>query len=99
MNAEFDHGSVRLKELQERTLKEQDHGRNTVEVDNPTRDIIPSEWKLMKFSCELSDGLRAAELESQLSGVKSLFRCLRLPDTTRHRQGPLGCRCEHSSLA
>ena len=98
-NAEFDPRSVRLEWLQERAFREQDFGRNTAEVESPTQDIIRSEWKLMKFSRELSDGLRAAELGSQLCGVKSLFRYLRLPDTTRHTQGPLGYRCEHSSLA
>ena len=79
-NAEFCYRSVRLEWLQERPFKEQDLGRNTAEVESPTRDIVPSEWKLMKFSRESSDDLHAAELRSQLSGVKSSFCCLRLLD-------------------
>ena len=81
MRSSFDPRSARLEWLQERAFREQDLGRNTAEVESPTRDIIPREWKLMKLSRELSDDLRAAELGSQLPGDNSLFRCLRLPDT------------------
>ena len=35
----------------------------------------------MKFNCESSDELRAAELGSQLSGVQSSFHCICLLDT------------------
>ena len=42
-NVGFDYWYIRLEWLQEREFKEQDLGRNTAEVESPTRDVIPSE--------------------------------------------------------
>ena len=80
-NVELDHRSVFLEWLQKRAFGEQDLGRHTAEVESLTRDVIPCEWKLMKFSRESGDDLRATELGSQLSRVESSFRCRRLLDT------------------